>query len=128
MYRFVLELLQFQSTGQTHTDLKNLNFRYAGFQKKFNTPLLKPTKTEPSFQKAQLTPYKTMYAFLRSPPGQGVMPINLLPVISGVARSQTTPGHCTRFFSLLEGAGWGHAPLVTYCILELRSYSDLTIF
>ena len=34
------------------------------------------------FQKAQLTPYKTMYAFSCSPPGQGVMPTNLLPVIA----------------------------------------------
>ena len=34
------------------------------------------------FQKAQLTPYETMYAFSRSPPGQGVMPTNLLPVIA----------------------------------------------
>ena len=34
------------------------------------------------FQKAQLTPYKTMYAFSRSPPGQGVMLTNLFPVIA----------------------------------------------
>ena len=35
---------------------------------------------------------------------------------SGVARSQTTPGHCTRFFA---------APLVNFCSLEVRgSYSD----
>ena len=33
------------------------------------------------FQKAQLTPYKTRYAFSSSPPGQGVMSTNLLHVI-----------------------------------------------
>ena len=34
------------------------------------------------FQKAQLSPYKIMYAFSHSPPAKGVMPTNLLPVIS----------------------------------------------
>ena len=34
------------------------------------------------FQKAQLTPYKTRYAFSRLPPGQGNMYTNLLPVIA----------------------------------------------
>ena len=82
MHRFVLKPFQFQSTGQTHIDLKNSNFGYAGFQEKFKTPPLKPTKTEPSFLEAQLTPYKTMYAFSCSPTGQGVMPINLFPVIA----------------------------------------------
>ena len=41
--------------------------------------------------------------------------------ISGVARSQTTPGHCTRhklFFFFWLGGGWKHAPLVNFCILE----------
>ena len=67
-----------------HTfDLKNSNFGYAGFQEKFDTPPLKQTKTAwAQFQKNQLTPYKTRYAFSRSPPGQGVMPTNLLPVIA----------------------------------------------
>ena len=47
---------------------------------------------------------------------------------SGVARSQTTPGHCTRFFVVVvggKGAGWGHAPLVTYCILEVATQMRL---
>ena len=40
---------------------------------------------------------------------------------SGVARSQTTSGHCTRFFFfffLARGGAQGHAPLVNFCILE----------
>ena len=32
------------------------------------------------FQKAQLSPYKNKYTFSHSPPGQGVMPTNLLPL------------------------------------------------
>ena len=69
------------------------NFGYAGFQEKFDTPPLKPTNTEPSFQKAQLTPYKTTYAFSRSPPGQGVMPTNLLPVIAPRMEPSYTHSH-----------------------------------
>ena len=34
------------------------------------------------FQKAQLALYKTRYAFCRSPPGQGVLSTNILPVIT----------------------------------------------
>ena len=42
-----------------HTfDLKNSNFGYAGFQEKFDTPPLKPTKTEPSFRKLNSPPTK----------------------------------------------------------------------
>ena len=44
-YGFVLGLLPFQSTGQKQ------QIGYVGFQKKFDTPPLKPTKTEPSFRK-----------------------------------------------------------------------------
>ena len=71
-YRFVLGSLQFQSPGQnTHL------FACAGFQ----DTLLETNQNWAQFQKARLTPYKTMYAFSHSPPGQGVMPTNLLPVI-----------------------------------------------
>ena len=42
-----------------HTfDLKNSNFACAGFQEKFDTPPLKPTKTEPSFRKLNSPPTK----------------------------------------------------------------------
>ena len=41
---------------------------------------------------------------------------------SGVARSQMTPGHCTRLFLVgVGGVGWGHAPLVNFCILEVAT-------
>ena len=66
-----------------HTfELKNSHFACAGFQEKFDTPPLKPTKTEPSFRKLNSPPTKLHYAFSRLPPGQGVMPTNLLPVIA----------------------------------------------
>ena len=56
--------------------------------------------------------------------------------ISGAGRSQTTPGHCTCFFVLFffgrgggEGAVWGHASLVNFCILEVATRIVLeTIF
>ena len=42
-----------------HTfDLKNSNFGYVGFQEIFNTPSLKPTKTESSFRKLNSPPTK----------------------------------------------------------------------
>ena len=43
-----------------------------------------------------------------------------------------TPGHCTCFFFFLvggRGKGWGHAPLVNFCILEVATQVVLeTIF
>ena len=49
---------------------------------------------------------------------------------SGVARSQMMAGHCTRLFLVgIGGAGWGHAPLVNFCILEVATQIVLeTIF
>ena len=82
VYGLVLGPLQFQSTGQnTPFNLKINNFDSSGIQEKFNTPPLKPNQNWAQLQKPQLTPYKTLYAFFRSPSGQGVMPTNLLPVI-----------------------------------------------
>ena len=44
---------------------------------------------------------------------------------SGIARSQTTPGHCIRLFAFWGGAGGGGgcglgALLVNFCILEVH--------
>ena len=41
---------------------------------------------------------------------------------NGIARSQTTPGHCTSLFFFWSGGrgeGWGHAFLVNFGMLEL---------
>ena len=47
-----------------HTsDLKNSHFGYAGFQEKFDTPPLKPAKTEPSFRKLNSPPTKLRMLF-----------------------------------------------------------------
>ena len=50
----------FNSSLQTKTHIwpQNSNFGYAGFQEKFDTPPLKPTKTEPSFRKLNSPPTK----------------------------------------------------------------------
>ena len=62
-YGFVLGPLQFQSTGQnTHLTSKS-HFGYAGFQEKFDTPRLKPAKTEPSFRKLNSPPTKVRMLF-----------------------------------------------------------------
>ena len=64
MYGFVLGPLQFQSTGQnTHLISKTVIFDYVGFQEKFDTPPLKPTKTEPSFRKLNSSPTKLCMLF-----------------------------------------------------------------
>ena len=63
----------FTSSLHTKTHIWPQKLGYVGFQEKFDTPLLKPAKTEPCFQKSQLILYKTRYAFSCSPPGQGVM-------------------------------------------------------
>ena len=62
-------------------DLKNSNFGCAGhgFQEKFDTPPLKPISP---VSESSTHPLQTTYAFSHSPQGQGVMPINLLPVIA----------------------------------------------
>ena len=63
------------------------------------------------------------YKFQRSKVGS----IRLYYRGSGVARSQTTLGHCTRSF--LVWGGWGHAPLVNFCIFEVATQMVLeTIF
>ena len=39
------------------------------------------------------------------------------------------PGHCTHFFWLRVGGGWGNALLVNFCILEVATQIVLeTIF
>ena len=43
-----------------YRNLKNTNFGYVGIQGKFNTPPLKPTKTEPSFR-SSTHPVKTLF-------------------------------------------------------------------
>ena len=48
----------FNSSLQDTFELKNSNFGYAGFQEKFDTPPLKPTKTEPSFRRLNSPPTK----------------------------------------------------------------------
>ena len=40
------------------------------------------TQTNQNWNQSQLFPYKTRYVFSRSPPGQGFMSTNLLPVIA----------------------------------------------
>ena len=50
---------------------------------------------------------------------------------SGIARSQTTPGHCTCLFLFffLVWEGRGQAPLVNFYILEVATWIVLeTIF
>ena len=58
MYGFFLGPLQFQSTSQNTHWPQNSNFGCAGFQEKFDTPPLKPTKTETSFTKVNSPPTK----------------------------------------------------------------------
>ena len=63
-----------------HTsDLKNSNFGYAGFQEKFATP---PPKLSQVSESSTHPLQNYRYAFFCSPPGQGVMSTNLLPVIA----------------------------------------------
>ena len=63
-YGFVLGPLQFPVYRPKHTfDLKSSNFGYAGFQEKFDTPPLKPAKTEPSFRKLNSPPTKLHMLF-----------------------------------------------------------------
>ena len=66
-------------------------FGYVGFPKKNRCSSTETNQNWAQFQKAQLTPYKLgMYAFFfHSPPSQGVMSTNLLPVI-GPRWSQVT--------------------------------------
>jgi len=45
-------------------------------------PPVKPTKTKPSFRKLNSPPAKVGMLFCHSPPGQGIMSTNLLPVIA----------------------------------------------
>ena len=76
-YKFVLGPLHFQSYRSKQTfDLKNNNLR-----KDWHT-LTQTNQNWVQFQKAQLTPYIASCAFSHSPPGQGVMFTNLLPVIA----------------------------------------------
>ena len=81
-YGFVLGPLQFKSTSQNiHLTSKTMILAMLVLKKDSthlhsNQPKLRPVS------ESSTHPYKTMYVFSRSPPGQGVMPTNLLPVIA----------------------------------------------
>ena len=82
-YWFVLGPFQFQSRGQNiPLTSKSAIWLCWLSRKSWHTPL-KPAKTEPSFPKAQLTPYETRYAFSCSPPCR-----------SGSYVHKPTPCHC----------------------------------
>ena len=57
--------------------LKNRGLATLGFQKKFHTHQLKPTKAKGTFQKVNLPPCKTRDAFPRSPLGYRVLATHL---------------------------------------------------
>ena len=81
-YGFVLGPLQFQSTGQnTHLTSKTAIW-LCWLSRKTQHTHSQNNQNWFQFQKAQLIPYKTRYAFSFLTPGQGVMSTNLLPVIA----------------------------------------------
>ena len=82
-YGFVLGPFQFQSTGQnTHLTSKTVILPVLAFTKKIRHT---STQTnEPSFRKLNSPPTKMRMLFFCSPPGQGVMPTNLLPVNTAI--------------------------------------------
>ena len=63
----------FSLQAKTHIWPQKQQFGYVGFQDKIRHNPTLTNQNRVQFQKAQLIPYKTRYAFSHSPPGQGVM-------------------------------------------------------
>ena len=83
MYGFVMGPLQFQTISQnTHLTSKTAIWLCWLSRKIDSYTHTQTNQNWFQFQKAQLIPYKTRYAFSFLTPGQGVMSTNLLPVIA----------------------------------------------
>ena len=116
MYGFALGPLQFQPTGQSTFDLKNSNLGCAGFQEKFDTPPLKPTKTKPSFRKLSSPSTKLRMLFPTHLQARQLCPLSakiLQPLrcpspASGICRRQKKSEEKRE--CLDQGLGNGRAP------------------